>query len=131
MRFVLVIVAFSLFFFPAAIGYARKLIRKRNDRLGIKRATEVQESESVSGIVPSTKPPLYPPVLQESTVPERVVSDGSTLRSRLARPPAPPNQPSVTAGLRKLQSLPPLKRAIVWADILSPPKALRDYDGHE
>ena len=128
MQFILVIVALALFLFPAAFGYVRRFMRKRKEQFGVNRAKEAMESENVSGIVPATQPPLYPPELQESTVPKRMVSDDMILKSRLAPPSTQGDRTTLSTGLRKVQSLPPLKQAIVWADILSPPKALRDHD---
>ena len=132
MEIIIILVAVALLFFPGLAFFLRKYLGRINNAVKTKPARSAMAAENISGVTPGSNPPrLYPSVLQESTVPQRVVSADRRLESKLTMSPAAQPQSRRQKGLRKVQALPPLKKALVWADILSPPKALREVDFHE
>lgn len=129
MRIILIFGAIVLFLVPAALGIARRYLRKGSEAHQKKRARKAMDADNVYGISPEPKAlRLYPAIIQESTVPRRVLSEDSKLETRLTAGQIPQEPSPRLRGLGKLRALPPLKRAIVWADILSSPKALREDD---
>lgn len=132
MQIIIVLVAIALLLFPALVFFFRRYLGKIDNAVKTKPARSAMAAENISGITPGSKPrPLYPSVLRESTVPQRIVSADHRLESKLIKSPAARSQSRRQKGLKKVHALPPLKKALVWADILSPPKALRDIDFHE
>lgn len=112
-----------LLLIPAALIFMRRIILARKKKSPADKGAAKKPEEPTVQVRDTISDTMFPPVQtaeEDDSVPKRTVPSAQTARHLFRDEEKPPRA--------KVGDLPPLKRAVVWSEILGPPKCLRDTD---